>query len=67
MFEMLGILFGGSATLLLGLLIIRRSGMRWHDCGISTMEIRSSDECILDRRSSSASEQHHYQQTNPSK
>jgi len=41
--------------------------MRWHDCGISTMKIRSSDECILDRRSSSASEQHHYQQTNPSK
>ena len=31
------------------------------------MKIRSTDECILDRRSSSASEQHHYQQTNPSK
>jgi len=67
MFEMLGILFGGCATLLLGLLIIRRSGMRWHNCILSTMKIRSSDECILDRRSSSTSEQHHYQQATPSK
>ena len=63
MFEMLGILFGGCATLLLGLLIIRRSGMRWHNCSISRMKIRSSDECVLDRRSSCAAEQHHYQQT----
>jgi len=62
-FEMLGILFGSCATLLLGLLIIRRSGMRWNNCILSRMKIRSSDECILDRRSSSASEQHHYQQT----
>ena len=67
MFEMLGILFGFSATLLLGLLIIRRSGRRWHNCILSTMKIRSSDESILDRRSSSASQQHHYQQTNPTK
>ena len=41
--------------------------MRWHNCILSRMKIRSTDECILDRRSSSASEQHHYQQTNPSK
>jgi len=74
MFEMLGILFGSCATLLLGLLIIRRSGFnnqvdgrRWHNCISSRMKIRSSDECILDRRSSSASEQHHYQQTTPFK
>jgi len=64
-FEMLGILFGSCATLLLGLLIIRRSGFSGQGKdGRSCYRLTSIRS---DRRTSFASEQHHYQQTNPTK
>jgi len=67
MFEMLGILFGGSATLLLGLLIIRRGGFSIIGQGKDGRSCCRLTSIRSDRRTSSASEQHHYQQTNPSK
>ena len=65
MFEMLGILFGGSATLLLGLLIIRRQCYSKDNGGIR--QYHSISRMKSSRSDRISSSQHHEQTTIPSK